>query len=171
MSSERWAACLPCHQAGIATGEWFTHPQAITPDDVCLTSEHHAVVVFDGHDLTRILNRGEGTPTEKILAAAVLEALDLDGADPEAYRRWIAHTGRPFGPASTAGFVDAYRGKFPDHGAYTRHYCEQVGEIDPDAIWPHNCIDWQAAAQEMFSGPRYALTAKDGWLYVFARDR
>lgn len=69
MNRERWAACLPCHQAGKTSGEWFEHPDQITPDDVCLTVEHRAtVVVFEQHDLTRILHHSEGSPAERDLA-------------------------------------------------------------------------------------------------------
>lgn len=172
MNGERWAACLPCRQTGKSSGEWFDHPDRISSDDVCLTTEHRATVdVFEHHDLTRILHHGEGSPAEMVLAAAAMAALDLDSADPDAYVQWTVHTGRQFGPASAAGFAYAYRGTFPDRAAYTRHYCETVGEINPDACWPHTCIDWRSAADELFPARRYALPGANGWLHIFATDR
>lgn len=32
---------------------------------------------------------------------------------------------------------------------YAQELAEDIGDIDRDARWPHNCIDWERAAREL----------------------
>jgi hypothetical protein len=38
---------------------------------------------------------------------------------------------------------------FDDDEDFARDMAEQVGAIDKNATWPHSCIDWDLAAQEL----------------------
>lgn len=32
---------------------------------------------------------------------------------------------------------------------YAQEMAEDLGAVDPNAAWPHNCIDWERAAREL----------------------
>ena len=44
---------------------------------------------------------------------------------------------------------EAYQGEYGDDEAFAQEMAEQLGEIDKNARWPHNCIDWEYAAKEL----------------------
>jgi antirestriction protein len=44
---------------------------------------------------------------------------------------------------------EAYQGQFRSDQDFAQDMADQLGEIDRDAKWPHNCIDWQHAAREL----------------------
>lgn len=60
-----------------------------------------------------------------------------------------------------------------DHGAtlinenyfetYAQEFAEEIGAIDSDVSWPHNCIDWEQAALELQQD--YTAVDFDGTTY------
>lgn len=44
---------------------------------------------------------------------------------------------------------EAYSGEFKSDEDFAQDMAEQLGAIEADAKWPHNCIDWEYAAREL----------------------
>lgn len=50
---------------------------------------------------------------------------------------------------SLSDFEEAYQGEYSSDENFAQELAEQLGEIDRNAHWPHNCIDWEHAAKEL----------------------
>ena len=46
---------------------------------------------------------------------------------------------------------------------YARQLAEDIGAVNPDALWPYNYIDWEAAADDLKQD--YASIEFDGVTY------
>jgi antirestriction protein len=44
---------------------------------------------------------------------------------------------------------EAYSGSFGSDEDFAEDMAEQLGEIDTNKSWPHNCIDWDGAVKEL----------------------
>ena len=44
---------------------------------------------------------------------------------------------------------EAYYGFYPDDESFARELAESIEAIDQKASWPHTCIDWNQAAEEL----------------------
>ena len=44
---------------------------------------------------------------------------------------------------------EAYAGSFNSDADFAEDMAEQLGYIDNNISWPHNCIDWEYAAKEL----------------------
>ena len=44
---------------------------------------------------------------------------------------------------------EAYQGMFNNNESFAREMAEQMGSVDDNAKWPHDCIDWEYAAKEL----------------------
>ena len=58
-------------------------------------------------------------------------------------------------------FDEAYSGQFASDEDFAQNTAEELGEIDQDAKWPNNCIDWEQAARELM----YDYTAQNGYYF------
>lgn len=46
-------------------------------------------------------------------------------------------------------FAERYRGKWASDEAFSQDYAEELGLVDQEATWPHNCIDWEKAFYQL----------------------
>lgn len=44
---------------------------------------------------------------------------------------------------------EAYQGAHSSDRDFAMEMAEQLGELDKNATWPHNCIDWEYAAKDL----------------------
>lgn len=44
---------------------------------------------------------------------------------------------------------EAYYGSYPDDKSFAQEYAENIGAIEKELPWPHTCIDWDEAAEEL----------------------
>jgi antirestriction protein len=58
-------------------------------------------------------------------------------------------------------FMESYSGKFDSDEDFAKDIAEQLGDIDSDAKWPHDCIDWEHAARELM----YDYSEADGFYF------
>ena len=87
----------------------------------------------------------DGTPAE---VARLLQELDAHGIDSEDL--CDAYCG------TASGWSEERAG-----ATYAEDLAEELGAIDAELRWPHNCIDWAAAWRELVMGDGYALIPSD----------
>jgi len=46
-------------------------------------------------------------------------------------------------------FSDSYQGKFEDDVDFAKDLAFQIGDINKNMNWPHNCINWEEAAEQL----------------------
>lgn len=51
--------------------------------------------------------------------------------------------------AELGGFEEAYQGEYRSDEDFAEEMAEELGLIDNNLSWPHNCIDWECAAKEL----------------------
>lgn len=56
---------------------------------------------------------------------------------------------------------EAYAGNFGSDEDFAQDMAEQIGAIDKNAKWPHNCIDWEFAAKELM----YDYSEESGYYF------
>lgn len=76
--------------------------------------------------------------------AAIIQALELDGIEPETIED--AYQGRAEGYSEDSAGSD-----------YAAQLAEDIGAWDGKASWPASCIDWEAAWRELETGDGYRL--------------
>lgn len=87
--------------------------------------------------------QGAKTGDDKILAIMEEEGINEDMLDAcKAYLDNIAGE-------DLSNFNEAYQGKYLSDEEFAREMAESLGDIDENARWPHNCIDWERAACEL----------------------
>lgn len=200
MSEARvWVGCLGCYNAGGLVGAWV---DAIDAEDL----EPHAYVlegtgstippcgrlegaderwVFDFEGFAGMLS-GECSPAEAAQLAEVLEAVEADGLEVEAFGAYVANIGRQYAAEDWAStreqFAEAYRGRHASGADYAEELFEELGGFevygpaggsdrtrDLSSSWPFYCIDWDRAWRELELGDGYWVhDAGPGEVYVFA---
>jgi antirestriction protein len=167
-----WVCCTDCTADGLLAGGWYDDHEVphLDIDDVCasVSDSHVEVRVVDQPALTRARAR-DGSPADTALVVALVD--DLSEGHSDAYRAWLDHTALDLSDESGWEFRDLYRGCWDSKGAYALYYAQTIGEVPAELHWPLDCIDWEAAAGDLFTdGPRYALKGSRPGLHVFARQ-
>jgi len=116
-----------------------------------------------------LLDRIEAMEAEREAAAevktgddAILAKMSEEGIDDgmlEAVKAYIS-----LGIESDDGIADfeeSYNGEFSSDEEFAQNLAEELDEIDKDAKWPNNCIDWELAARELM----YDYSEADGFYF------
>jgi hypothetical protein len=98
-------------------------------------------VTEDWHDALEALGFGDDDPSGW---AELISRLDADGLDP--YNIDDAYQGRAEGWSEERAGAD-----------YAQQLAEDTGLWDGKATWPHSCIDWEDAWQELAMSDGYRL--------------
>ncbi|MGW2539658.1 antirestriction protein ArdA [Kitasatospora sp. NPDC001574] len=167
-----WIGCLACYNDGRLTGEWYDADTAdlVTPGDLHpSTTDHEELWVMD-HEGFFGLIEGECSPSHAAEMAELLGEIPSDERHPFAV--WLstygANTADPSGLVPE--FRDAYFGTWPSEAHYAQERAEnQMDEQQRELLkqWPFSEINWERAAQEIFSSGYDAEDAPDGGVYVF----
>lgn len=81
---------------------------------------------------------------------ALLERMEQEGIDEDmlgAVKAYIS-----LGIESNDGIADfeeAYQGEYSSDADFARNMADSLGAIDDNATWPHQYIDWEAAARDL----------------------
>lgn len=167
---QAWVGCLACYNGGRLNGEWLTADEAAGP--LALTAPKLARVGYYGNgpagsgaafdqcrrcgadewwcfDLEGVPAAfvGEMSPVAFAELGQVLD--DLDDDERAAFGAWCSMTGN--GPAEVAEFREEFQGVWSSEAEYAEDLAEESGDVRPD-LWPWYCIDWDAAARDLFAG-------------------
>ena len=66
-----------------------------------------------------------------------------------------------FTPDDLRDFEEAYAGEFRDDADFAQDMADNLGAVDNNLSWPHNCIDWEQAAHELM----YDYSEHDGYYF------
>lgn len=78
--------------------------------------------------------------------AVMMEEYGIDENRREECKAYLAGMGSG---TDLSNFEEASCGKFDCDEDFARNMAEEVGAINSEAHWPHNCIDWEQAAREL----------------------
>lgn len=164
-----WVGCLACYNDGTLRGKWVDGTEA--SDYIpCIDSRHEEWWVFDHEGYDDVL-KGECSPAEAQRAAEFIESVP-DYVPLAAVVAWANNT-LSKGLADVEhwheiedAFTDAYQGEHQSEQEYAEQYAEDIGAVDENARWPHSCIDWELATDELFEN-LWTAPASVGTIYVF----
>lgn len=109
---------------------------------------------FTGHvegilnEIERKEKEREAETSEKIGENAILAKMEEEGIGErqlEAVLAYIDITGSD----DLQYFEESYYGEFGSDEDFAQDTAENIGAIDRDVAWPHNCIDWEQAARDL----------------------
>ncbi|MFE7480002.1 antirestriction protein ArdA [Streptomyces sp. NPDC057552] len=151
-----WIGCLACYNAGRLVGDWYDADTAdlVTPEDLHgRPTRHEELWVMDHEDFYGALE-GECSPSEAAEIAEVLSQLTHDEA--AAFSFWVREWGEPDERSNWVDrFRDEYRGFHQSEGHFAQDWADDTCQPEDKArmtAWPFNAINWDAAAEELFSG-------------------
>ncbi|MFE0104157.1 antirestriction protein ArdA [Streptomyces sp. NPDC059009] len=165
-----WIGCLACYNGGDLVGDWYDGDMAglVTPADLHgRTTSHEELWVMDHDGFSGALD-GECSPDH---AAEVAEALaELTDDESSAFAAWFqlyAERDEPDGWVEQ--FREDYRGFHDSEADFAREWFEETSSEEERARlnqWPFYDIDWERAAQELFTG---GFTSEEtlGGIHVF----
>lgn len=122
-----------------------------------LWKKHHLENVsnlpnFREHVLKTIelIEQAEASKEDKELTGdeAILENMEQEGISEDSLDAVKAYM-EVMNTEDLSDFEEAYQGTFRDDEDFARETAESLGEIDRNAHWPNNCIDWEQAAREL----------------------
>ncbi|GGU41623.1 hypothetical protein GCM10010211_00770 [Streptomyces albospinus] len=165
-----WIGCLACYNAGHLTGSWYDADIAnlVTPEDLHgRSTDHEELWVMDHEDFHGAL-QGECSPSEAAEIAEALQELSYDETD--GFAVWVAEWGDG---VERNEWVDRFREEFRGFHDSEAHFAQEWAEDTFDEEdkqrmkrWPFSEIDWDRAADELFSSGFHAERASGG-IYVF----
>lgn len=79
---------------------------------------------------------------------AVLDDMEQEGIDAEMLEAVKAYR-EVMGSDDLRNFSEAYQGEFSSDEDFAQSMARDSGDIDENATWPNNCIDWELAAREL----------------------
>ncbi|PCG86377.1 antirestriction protein [Streptomyces sp. WZ.A104] len=165
-----WIGCLACYNAGRLVGDWYDADTAdlVTPEDLHgRETNHEELWVMDHEGFCGVLE-GECSPSEAAELAEVLADLSEDEAAP--FSAWVEVYGEQSERAHwVERFREEFRGFHKNEGHFAQEWAEDTSQPEDQArmqVWPFNAIDWDYAAQELFSGGFHSEDAPGG-VYVF----
>lgn len=174
-----WIGCLGCYNVGRLVGEWVDgqeagnvtveqlHKASRTP--VSVVSPHEELWVMDHEGYGEFL-KGECSPMDAQRIADLMSEIESDGHEVTAVAAWMDHAGREiveWDAPTREEFEDAYDGEHESEEDYAHELAEELGALDGKRTWPHWHIDWQSAAEELFSTDYYSVPAPGSGIYVF----
>jgi antirestriction protein len=168
-----WVGCLGCYNAGKLIGRWVdaVDAETVTAESLGLTPSiydyHEELWVFDLEDFGDFL-KGECSPAEAQRVATALDELP-NHIDVEALGLWLANTGTALADADLDDFEEEYAGTADSEEDYAQQLAEETGALRDDDQWPYTCIDWEAAARDLFIGDYWSERDSTGTLHVFRR--
>ncbi|MFE4635076.1 antirestriction protein ArdA [Streptomyces sp. NPDC056773] len=166
-----WIGCLACYNSGYLTGDWYDADTGdlVTPEDLHGgPTDHEELWVMD-HDEFQGALEGECSPAHAAEIAEALQGLTHDELGP--FSVWVAEWGDDVDNAHWVDrFREEYRGFHESEGHYAQEWADDTSQ-DEDTErmtrWPWNSIDWDRAAEELFSGGLHAEPVSGGGVYVF----
>ncbi|QXE37142.1 antirestriction protein ArdA [Streptomyces sp. GMY02] len=166
-----WIGCLACYNAGRLTGEWYDADTAdlVTPADLHGgETEHEELWVMDHEGFLGAIS-GECSPDYAAEVADALAGLRDDEA--EAFAVWLSELGADIDRLHWVDqFRDEYRGFHQSEAHYAQEWAEETStDEDKERMkrWPFNEIDWDRAAEELFSGGFHTERVSGG-IHVFS---
>lgn len=91
---------------------------------------------------------------------AILENMEQEDIDADLLDAVKAYM-KVMGTTDLENFQEAYQGAYNSHEDFARETAESLGEIDRNAHWPNNCIDWEEAARQLMQD----YTEQDGFYF------
>jgi antirestriction protein len=170
-----WIGCLACYNGGYLVGEWYDAEEGATITPKALhgrPTSHEELWVFDHENFLGLLD-GECSPSH---AAEVAEALaEVRAEERSAFTAWYSQHATPgTEPADCVEqFRDQFRGEWDSEADFAQEYASDTLGVEETALltrWPFYEINWNRAADELFTGGYAAADAPGGRIYVFARD-
>ncbi|MFE2104333.1 antirestriction protein ArdA [Kitasatospora sp. NPDC059463] len=167
-----WIGCLACYNDGRLTGEWYDADTAdlVTPEDLHPGGTDHEELWVMDHDGFLGLLDGECSPSE---AAALAEVLaEIPSFERQPFAAWFSVYGGGTTDLTAAlcEFRDAFCGEWPSEAHYAQEHAESgLDEQEKEIFtrWPFNALDWERAADELFSSGYDSEDAPGGGIYVF----
>jgi antirestriction protein len=156
------------YNAGSLKGKWLDLEDYADADEFAAAcAELHA----DEHDPELMFQDWEGIPEgmigESHLSADVWEWLAMDEDDREVlamYRAAVDST------ATLEAAQEAYQGNhYSSEQDFAQELADDLG-IEIGNTWPHNCIDWEQAARDLFMQDYTSHRDSAGNLWVFRAD-
>jgi len=116
---------------------------------------------FEGH-LKGVIEEIEEKEKEKEKAPREtiekkMEEFDIDEGMKDACVAYLKITGEN----DLRDFEESYQGEYKNNEDFAQEIAEELGEIDNNAKWPHNCIYWKHAAQELMNN----YSEQDGYYF------
>lgn len=155
---EVWVGCLACYNAGRLVGQWYEAAEAgeVTPEQLHegkLTqleardggSPHEELWVMDHQGFGGLLT-GECSPMEAQRLAEVIGELEEANLPVEAFAAWLqgeANSG------AVSDFGDVFQGIYDSERDFAQQVADDIGALEDDVAWPHDCIDWERATREL----------------------
>lgn len=175
-----WIGCLGCYNEGRLVGDWVDgqeagavtveklHSASTYPYDE--VSPHEELWVMDHEGYGQFLT-GECSPMDAQRIADLMAEIESDGYEVAAVAAWMDHEGREiveWDAPTRDEFTDAYCGEYETDEDYAQQLAEDLDYLsERNLTWPFTHIDWQAAAEELFSTDNYSTPAPGGGVYVF----
>lgn len=91
----------------------------------------------------------EATKEAKSGDDAILEQMEEYGISENMLDACKAYLDAMGSGTDLSDFEEAYQGEYSSDEDFAEQLAEDLGEIDKDAHWPNNCIDWKKAAREL----------------------
>jgi hypothetical protein len=157
-----WVGCMGCYTHGRLNGKWVDARDAedlaalnLAYQDInnvywCNSCGADEFWVFDT-DTSIESFRQEMSPTEAAELARGLDAAIEAGHNVEALNAWINYSGEK-DLSDLSNFEDSYCGHYEGGLVeYAQEVAEDFAESRAvrNSYWPFNCIDWEAAAQQL----------------------
>jgi len=165
-----WIGCLSCYNSGCLTGDWYGADIAASVEPADLhghPTSHEELWVMDHDGFWGILD-GECSPYEATELAEILS--ELTESEGPAFAIWVKEFGEQGERDDwVAQFRDAYHGFWKDEAEYAMEWADDTSEEEDKermTRWPFNAIDWQRAADELFSSGLHAEEVPGG-IHVF----
>jgi antirestriction protein len=180
-----WVACLGCYNDGELVGAWFDGTEApqdmdafneavtITykPTQVVHLGEAHEELWVLDHEGYGGLIDGECSPSDAVFLAEQIAEL---GDQLDAVKVWHENYGSgrlEWDRPTRESFEDRYVGHHDSEKDFAMEEAENRGyRFDIEQPWPHNCIDWDDAADHLFNGEYASYPADGGGVHVFRND-
>lgn len=182
-----WVGCLSCYNDGALFGDWLSAEECAGPLAETAPALAHVgwyepanlVGKFDqctrcGGDEWWCLDVdglpsalvAEMSPGDFAKVAELLDELDSDGYDLDAFGVYLAHDSGGELVDRAEAFREAFCGTHDSGADYAYELAEDIGAIPKHVEWPCQCIDWQAAWRELEMGGDY-WSAPDGFGHVY----
>ena len=166
-----WIGCLSCYNGGRLVGDWYDADIAdlVTPEDLHGgATQHEELWVMDHENFLGTIS-GECSPSYAAEIARILK--DLSPEEAGAFATWMSELGTDVEPDRwVERFRDEFRGSYESQAHFAQEWAEVTAEPEDKArmrVWPFNSINWERAADELFSGGFHAEPASGGGVYVF----
>lgn len=110
---------------------------------------------------------GECGVSEAARLAEAIERVKTAGYAVEAVSAWRDHVGAEYADLDDlSDFEESFCGEYGSEEEYAEELAEELELVPEEMPWPLSCIDWERAANELFSSD-YFSTEAPGGVYVF----